>query len=130
MSFDLPTSASYARQFENDFVFLLGKLDEEAREDLGKLFTAFALLALKLWKTRSSIAVIGMPTFADTAFELGSKHMDGDPTTVSSLGRRLDGRPIGVVMRPLIVSKPIVPEDRQQEEVVWSKAFVWVSPHV
>jgi hypothetical protein len=128
--FDPMTSASYARQFEQNFKFLLKELDEQSREDLGKLFTDFAHLALKLWKLRTNIAVYSMPDFADTKFELGSKLMDGEPSKVSSLGRKLNGRPIGVVMRPLIVSEPVVPADRRSYQVVWSKALVWVSPYV
>lgn len=129
MPFDSATSANHAREFETSFGFLLKELDEESREDLCKLFNDFAHLALKIWKIRTNIAVFMMSDFANADFKLGSKHMDGEPTTVASLGQKLEGRPIGAVMRPLIVSELVMPEDGRSHQVVWSKALVWVSPH-
>lgn len=127
---DPASSVAKAKEFETEFGFLLQELDEESREDLANLFTSFATLCLRLWKIRTDIGVFGMPGFVGAKFDLGSEHMDGEQVTVSSLGPKLNGRPIGVVMRPLIVAEPVVAAGKPPHQVVWSKALVWVSPHM
>lgn len=116
-----------ARAFEDNFWFLLGEIDQQSHEDLAQLFTDFARLSLRLSKIRTTISVLGMPRLADEEFQLESGLVQGEPTVVSALGERLNGRPIGVVIRPLIISEPVVPEDKPQQQVIWSKAIVWVS---
>jgi hypothetical protein len=127
---DPALSAAKAKEFETEFGFLLQELDEVSREDLAILFTGFATLCLRLWKIRTDIAAFGMPGFVGARFDLGSEHMDGEQVTVSSLGPKLNGRPIGVVMRPLIVAEPVVAAGKPHPQVVWSRALVWVSPHM
>ena len=116
-----------AQAFEDKFRFLLGEIDQQAREDLAQLFTDFARLSLRLSKIRTTISVRGMPRLAGEEFQLESDLVQGEPAVVSVAGERLNGRPIGVVIRPLIISEPVVPEDKPQEQVIWSKAVVWVS---
>ncbi|KAL6849649.1 hypothetical protein ACO1O0_009192 [Amphichorda felina] len=106
-------------------------LAEETADGLKEFETAlsidFARLSLRLSKIRTTISVLGMPRLADEEFQLESSLVQGEPTVVSALGERLNGRPIGVVIRPLIISEPVVPEDKPQQQVIWSKAIVWVS---
>lgn len=118
-----------AQLFETEFGFLLEKLDHEAREDLISLFTQFAHLALNLWKIRTTFSVLGMADLAHVQFRLGSDQVDAEPTAVSALGQQLNGRPIAVVIRPLFISRPVMPKGKPQEQVVWSKALAWVSAH-
>lgn len=125
--FNPALSSSKAHSFEAEFGFLLREMDQEARKDLADLFTGFAHLALRLWKIRSNISVLGMPQLADESYQLGSNRVQGEPAVVSALGHRLNGRPIGVVIRPLIISEPVMPEGKPQQQVIWSKALVWVS---
>jgi hypothetical protein len=116
-----------AKEFVTWFSFLLDELDQEALEDLAKLYTDFAHLAVRLWKIRTTIRVLEMPQLADSVFQFGSHKMEGEATAASSLGWRLNGRPIAVVIRPLIISEPVVLEDMPPQEVIWSKTLVWVS---
>ena len=113
--------------FKTEFGSLLGEIDQAAREDLPNLFTDFAHLALRLWKIQTSISIVGMPELAHLEFQPGSAELQGEPAVVSALGQELNGRPIGVVIRPLIISEPVVPEGKPQQQVVWSKALVSVS---
>ncbi|CAM1511903.1 Fc.00g094160.m01.CDS01 [Cosmosporella sp. VM-42] len=116
-----------ARDFAQEFSFLLQKLDKEAEEDLMHLFSDFAGLALRLWKKNTTIHVPPMSHFAQDGFQLKPDIMEADGAAVSVLGGRLSGRPIGVMTRPLIVSEPVVRQGQPKEEVIWSKAGVWVS---
>lgn len=128
--FDHASSVTKAKEFETQYSFLLGELDEESREDLASLFTRFATLSLKLWKIRTEIAFFGMQG-VDKKFRLGSEYMDAEQVTVSSLGQKLNDRPVGVVMRPLIIAEPVgVDSQTSHGQVVWSKALVWVSPRM
>lgn len=120
--------ANNAREFEQDFCFLLDTPNNESQADLTSLFTEFARLARELWQVRTDIGVFGMSWFNETPFQLGHPEMDGEPATVSSLGREIIGRPIGAVMWPLILSVPVVRGNEPWQTVVWSKARVWVSP--
>ncbi|KAK2594475.1 hypothetical protein QQS21_007822 [Conoideocrella luteorostrata] len=118
---------SKAVSFVAKYGFLLQELDQAAHEELVGLFTDFARLALKLWQIRTSIYVAGMPQLANVEFQLGSHKMEGQHDIVSEMGQQLNGRPIGIVMRPLIYSEPVEQEGKPAEQVIWSKALVWVS---
>ena len=120
-------SLAKARAFVAEFDFLLAEMDQESLQDLTKLFEDFARLAIKLWKARTSIRISGMSELADSPFQVGSSKMDGQQAVVSALGQRLNGRPIGVVMRPLITSESVTRDGQPQQPVVWLKALVWVS---
>lgn len=96
-------------------------------DDLVSIISSFAKLALRLWRTRTNIHVQGMHSLAEKRFQLGSGHMDGDTAAVAAFGQRLNGRPIGVLMRPLIMSEPITTKQGEERMVVWSKALAWVS---
>ncbi|KAH6606449.1 hypothetical protein Trco_005602 [Trichoderma cornu-damae] len=112
---------------EYEFLLRTDSYDEEANRDLAQIFADFAILSLKLWKTRVNIEWCDSTGFGNSIFDYGSPWMEVDQTLVSTKGgSRLSGRPVGLIIRPLIVAKPPTKEDRA-EEVVWLKALAWVS---
>ncbi|KJK73590.1 hypothetical protein H634G_11148 [Metarhizium anisopliae BRIP 53293] len=115
---------SFVRLFETYYGFLLRDMDERAREDLATIIHRFAQLSIKLWKVPATIQVVGMAGFAEEKFKLGDRFTECEAQLLSELGDLVNGRPIGVILQPLIVAHPVA--EREEQEVVWSKAIVWV----
>ncbi|KAL7805232.1 hypothetical protein V8C44DRAFT_231633 [Trichoderma aethiopicum] len=115
-------------RFVEDYFFLLSadKYDTEASKDLVQIFVDFASLALKLWKTRADVRWYNVKDFQDRPFQLGSPWVEVEPTSVSTMGQRLNGRPIALIIRPMILSRTLS-KDGDWEQVVWLKALAWVS---
>ncbi|ATY64026.1 hypothetical protein A9K55_004931 [Cordyceps militaris] len=117
----------YVNLFLDTFGFLIETPDSSAREDLASLFAHFSQIALKLWQTPTLIRVFGIESIGEWLFNKGDPYWECEPAVASALGERVNGRPIGVVMRPYILSKPIPEPGKQTTSVIWSKALVWVS---
>jgi hypothetical protein len=119
------------RDFIQEYQFLLKPLEHKDEDDLRNMFFDFSLIALKLWKLRTRIQVHSMPNFANHAFQLHSHWIQGEVDAVAKMGDQLNGRPIGVIIHPLILSLPIVNGDSETgpkpQEIVWLKALAWVS---
>lgn len=111
-----------------EYWFLLSadQYDHEANKDLVQIFTSFANLALKLWKTRANVEWCDMTRFGEAHFELGHPWLEVEQSLASAMGQRLNGRPIGLIIRPLIASKSLS-KNGKMEEVIWLKALAWVS---
>ncbi|OAA45110.1 hypothetical protein BBO_03688 [Beauveria brongniartii RCEF 3172] len=117
----------HLNRFLSTFGFLIETLDKTARDDLANLFTRFSQIALKLWQTPTLIRILDMADMADFPFDMSYHYIECEPAVASALGERLNGRPIGVVIRPCILSKSISDSGEKIPPVVWSKALVWVS---
>ncbi|TFB06034.1 hypothetical protein CCMA1212_001855 [Trichoderma ghanense] len=117
-----------ADRFVKDYFFLLSleKYDPEASKDLVQIFADFATLALKLWKSRTHVGWCNTVGFGETAFELGNPWVEVESSLASRMGQRLNGRPIGLIIRPMIVSRTLA-KDGKWQEVIWLKALAWVS---
>ncbi|EHK16863.1 uncharacterized protein TRIVIDRAFT_232360 [Trichoderma virens Gv29-8] len=128
----VPITEEYIQREVQDFVqeyeFLLSadKYDNEANKDLVQIFTDFAILALKLWKTRANIEWCDINSFQNAYFELGHPWVEVEQSLALTMGQRLNGRPIGLIVRPMIASKSLS-KSGEVEEVIWHKALVWVS---
>ncbi|ATY64024.1 hypothetical protein A9K55_004933 [Cordyceps militaris] len=119
-----------AREFEQEYPFLLEDLDEEARRDLVDMFVNFSGIAIKLWKSPTHIRVRTMTDFENCRFRNSDPWTECETKTLARLRDQVNDRPIGVVMRPLITSQTIPrPGEDYNSDIcaVWSKAFVWVS---
>ncbi|KAL7954432.1 hypothetical protein V8C34DRAFT_319851 [Trichoderma compactum] len=125
--FGLRLVQTNARTFVQDFRFLLKQVDDQALTDLCQLFLDFGSMALKLWKLRTVITTHGMSRFAEHGFDAESPFIDADVVGSPAARRRLQGRHVGVVVRPLIVSEPLGQDGEASGEVVWLKAAGWVS---
>ncbi|OAQ95921.1 hypothetical protein LLEC1_04562 [Akanthomyces lecanii] len=126
-SLDSKVAAASARKFVQKFGFLLKDMDNDAVDDLAKLFVQFSDIALKLWATKTNIRLLYGAELWRYTFELDDPFVECDPGIASFLGKQLNGRPIGVIMRPCILSEPIPKAGQELVPVVWSKAMVWVS---
>ncbi|KAM3557074.1 hypothetical protein ARSEF4850_005232 [Beauveria asiatica] len=117
----------YLDRFLSTFGFLIQELDKTAWDDLANLFTRFSQIALKLWQTPTLIYILEMTDLVDCPFRMDNSCMECEPAVASALGERLNDRPIGVVIRPCILSESISDSGEEIPPVVWSKALVWVS---
>ncbi len=116
-----------AEQFVKTFGFLLQELDRSALADLLALFTSFSEIALKLWQTPTQINIVGMRDIYDWGFSTSCPYVECEAVVASALGAQLEGRPVGVLMRPCILSCAIPQPGKELPPVIWSKALVWVS---
>lgn len=115
------------QRFVEDYEFLLSETyDHEAHRDLVQIFASFATLALKLWKTRTNIKWYGLNSFGKRHFQPGHPWIEVEQSLMSRMGGRLNGRPIGLFIHPIITSQSSSKNDKV-EEVVWLKALAWVS---
>ncbi|KAL6787549.1 hypothetical protein J3E68DRAFT_445404 [Trichoderma sp. SZMC 28012] len=125
--FSLHLVENTAKTFVEDFHFLLKEVDDQALKDLSQLFFDFGNLALKFWKTRTIIKTHGMSRFAEQRFDTESPFIEADIVGSADARRRRQGRYVGVVVRPLIVSEPLGQDGGASREIVWLKAAGWVS---
>ncbi|KAL7906458.1 hypothetical protein GGI35DRAFT_109644 [Trichoderma velutinum] len=125
--FGLHLVENKAKRFVQDFHFLLKDVDDHALKDLAQLFHDFGSIALKLWKLRTVIKAHGLSRFAEQRFDAGSSFIEADFVGSPAARRRLQGRYVGVVVRPLIISEPLGQDGEASKEVVWLKAAGWVS---
>lgn len=76
---------------------------------------------------RTVIKTHGMSRFAEQRFDAESPFIEADVVGSPAARRRREGRYVGVVVRPLIVSEPLRQDSGESDEVVWLKAAGWVS---
>ncbi|KAL7909394.1 hypothetical protein GGI35DRAFT_449761 [Trichoderma velutinum] len=115
------------QKFVKEYGFLLSEtFDQEAHQDLVQIFANFANLALKLWKTRTNIKWYDLNDFEKLSFQPGDPSIEVEQSLMSRMGRQLNGRPIGLLIHPMITSQPPSKSDKR-EDVVWLKALAWVS---
>ncbi|KAF1730810.1 hypothetical protein CRV24_008880 [Beauveria bassiana] len=127
ISLDAELIEVHLNRFLSTFGFLIQELDKTARDDLANLFTRFSQNALKLWQTPTLIHILDMADMANFPFDTSHPYIECEPAVASALGERLNGRPIGVVIRPCILSSSISDSGERNAAVVWPKALVWVS---
>lgn len=68
-----------------------------------------------------------MSRFAEQRFDTESPFIEADIVGSADARRRRQGRYVGVVVRPLIVSEPLGQDGEASREIVWLKAAGWVS---
>lgn len=96
--------------------------------DLAQLAEQFARLILKIETLDMTIESMGLSHFENISFQSSSYEMTADTAVNLQPGdRKLDGRPIIVVTRPLITSLLNAGGSKPAEPVVLLKASVWVS---
>ncbi|KAL7934661.1 hypothetical protein V8C35DRAFT_327061 [Trichoderma chlorosporum] len=115
-----------AKEFVQEFHFLLDKVNDQALKDLTQLFVDFGSMALQLWKMRTVITAHSLSRFAEYKYDVDSPLIEADAVGSLAARRRLRGRRIGVLVRPLIISEPLGQDGEANHEVVWLKAAGWV----
>ena len=103
-------------------------IEDQDKRRLLDIVMDFGSLALQLWSQKSEVVCYGLRSFSEQPFSVGSGEMraaravrleENDPA--------LDGRPIPVVVQPLIVAFGTPEGEGYQKRKIWSKAVVWVS---
>ncbi|KAM5349522.1 hypothetical protein ACJ41O_006027 [Fusarium nematophilum] len=117
-----------AKDFATTYASLIKPLDDIGHAELASLFERFGTLALQLWRRKSSIRVQGLEDGSLRLFNSRAGDVEAHGTVHLEAGStRLDGRPVHVLVRPRIVSEPVIEGGHQAETIVWSSAVVWVS---
>jgi hypothetical protein len=123
----------YAESVTESFLKRYAKLldpemDGQDKRRLLDIVIEFGSFALKLWSQKSVISIYGLRHFSEKAFSVSSAEMEAARAVrLEESDSGLDGRPIPVVVQPLIVAYG-TPEGKDYEKrKIWSKAVVWVS---
>jgi hypothetical protein len=88
----------------------------------------FGLFALQLWSQKSFVVSSGLKYFSELVFLVNSDEMEAARAVkLEERDTGLDGRPIPVVVQPLIVAFGTPEVKDYQKRKIWSKAVAWVS---
>lgn len=128
---DVPFRAM-AVSFCTTYNRLLASLDENVVDELEAIFSDCAKLALRIWKAKKDVRVYGLELFAGdpkrSNFKSSSPETRPDPAVQLAVrDSRLDGRPICMAVTPLICAYFRPGKGKAVEQVVWSRATVWIS---
>jgi hypothetical protein len=103
-------------------------LDACGKTQLLDVVVEFGLLALQLWSQKSHVVYHGLNYFSKLSFSVNSDEMQAARVVrLEENDARLDGRPIPIVVQPLIVAFGTPDGKDYQKRKIWSKAVVWVS---
>ena len=126
-------SAAYLKAFVSYFLktyqtLLRPELAETAHEQLYELAVEFGRLATRLLSLPSVISCHGIDHFQTVAFGVESAETDvARVVPLEEHDSSLDGRPIPLVVQPMIVGHGTAEGKSYSQRKVWSKAVVWVS---
>ena len=118
-----------AEAFLADFTFLVrSELPEEEKESLINTFRAFGDFSIRLWSQKYHVEYSGLWRLRDRRFMLAAPDMiAADAVKLDENDKSLDGRPIAVVLQPLIEGYGTPDGKEYNKRRIWSKAKVWVS---
>jgi hypothetical protein len=104
------------------------EMQEQARQTLREPVVKFGEFAIQLWSMRSDVRFGELPYFSKRPFALRSDEMRvARAVRLGDYDTSLDGRPIQVVVQPLITAYGTPDGRKYQRRRIWSKAVVWVS---
>lgn len=99
-----------------------------ARKSLCDPMERFGELALQLWSTKIDIRYCHLGTYGNTQFALASEEMQAARVVrLDEYDTALDGRPIQVVVQPMIAAFGTPDGKEYQKKKIWAKAGVWIS---
>lgn len=103
-------------------------LIENARKSLWDPVARFGELALQLWSTKIDIQFCHLGDYGNTPFALASEEMQAARVVrLDEYDTALDGRPIQVVVQPMIAAFGTPDGKEYQKKKIWAKAGVWIS---
>lgn len=124
---------SYCKQRIDDFIadytpLISPEAQQEAKASLGNPFIKMGKFALRLWSTKLGVETETLDEFHDRPFAQQSDTMQAARAVrLDENDASLNGRPIQVVLQPLIVGIGETDGKGSGKKRVWSKAIVWVS---
>jgi hypothetical protein len=107
-------------------------MKKQAREDnkewLVEILTNFGEFAVQLWSLEAHIQLEGLEHFRTRRFQANA----ADLVAARGVGLdtndpRLNGRPICMVVQPLIFAYRMAGDKELGKKKIWAKAVVWVS---
>lgn len=119
---------------ETDFLInhnsalLAPDLSPKEKQSLFETVTAFGDFAIQLWSHRYAIHFSTLECFKNTPFQVSSPELEAaQAMRLDDNDTSLDGRPIPLVVQPLIEGFGSPEGKDYAKRKVWSKAVVWVS---
>lgn len=126
-------ASSYRRYLEDKVLPRYGKLictplRESDRDELVTIMESFGNLSIELWSQKTNVRCHFLEAFADQVYTQADKHMEiAQAVGIEDGDTRLDGRPIPVVVQPLILGFGTHDGKDYEKCKIWSRAVVWVS---
>lgn len=103
-------------------------LDQEELEILLNIVSRFGEFALQLWALKTEIKFEELAYFRHKKFGVHSPEMAAAHIVQLEPGdTRLDGRPISIVVQPLIVALRKADDKKPEKRKIWAKGVVWLS---
>jgi len=103
-------------------------LDQEELEILLNIISRFGEFALQLWALKTEINFEELAYFRHKKFRVHSQEMAAAHIVQLEPGdTRLDGRPISIVVQPLIVALRKADDKKPEKWKIWAKGVVWLS---
>ncbi|TLS30836.1 hypothetical protein PpBr36_03536, partial [Pyricularia pennisetigena] len=119
MAYDL------AKFFMEEYQALLKQQSPNMLDELSEIILNFARFCLGLWKRKVPVYVQNNQFIGGQGFKANNRYWDVTPLIGLERGdTSLDGRPMCVVVKPLVFTKSAASDGK---ETVWTKASVWVS---
>jgi hypothetical protein len=103
-------------------------LNQEERQILLEIISRFGEFALQLWVQKTEIKFEDLTYFRHKKFEVNSQEMAAARIVqLETNDTRLDGRPIPMVVQPLIVALRNSNNKKPEKQKIWAKGVVWLS---
>lgn len=118
-----------AEDFLKDFGFLIKPdLPIEEKKNVMDIFRAFGNFSVRLWSQKYDVTYRTLRTLQNRPFMSSSLEMAAaDAVKLEENDKSLDGRPVVVVLQPLIEGHGTPDGKEYNKRKIWSKAKVWVS---
>lgn len=126
-------SASYGRYLEESLLpkcaeLVRNPLPQSDKDELMAIIESFGDLAIELWSEKPNIKCQYLDQFERVPYHHADKRMEiARAVGIEANDAKLDGRPIPVLVQPLIVGCGTHDGKDYDKHRIWSKAVVWVS---
>lgn len=125
-------SASYRHYVEEELLpqcgqLIRSQLPQSDMDELTRIIESFGNFAIELWSQNTRLTCVYLESFEDKVYHHADKHMEiARAVGIDESDTKLDGRPIPVVVQPLILGYGTHDGKDYEKYKVWSKAVVWV----
>ncbi|KAK5994656.1 hypothetical protein PT974_05140 [Cladobotryum mycophilum] len=121
-------STRHAKAFLNEYSYLVKSVTEDSEEDLAKLILDFINVTIVLWTKRTIFNVVGFPEMPSQTFDMKNDLVhDASGVCLAGQHHEIHGRPLAVLVQPIVMATRYKPSGEEMTTVCWSRACVWVS---
>lgn len=108
--------------------FVESDLPQAAKDDLLAIVAAFGDFSIELWSQKSNVKYYGLKQLEDRVYAVADEEIDlARAVGVEEGDTGLDGRPIPVVVQPLVLGYGSHDGREYDRSRIWSRAIVWVN---